>query len=90
MYMPTSISLVLRLGATHYYYFGGTPYFSGLNDTDGSQTEVQTLGYDFGTLTPFNLYLNWYTMVAGNDVNLVGKRAYSSLCGDRLYLQFPA
>ena len=67
----------LKLGATHYYYFGGTPYFSGLNDVDGSQTEVQ-VGYDFGVVTPFNLYLNWYTMVAGNDVNLLGKRAYSS------------
>lgn len=67
----------LKLGATHYYYFDGTPYFSGLNDAGGSQTEVQ-LGFDFGAITPINLYLNWYTMVAGNDVNTYGNRAYSS------------
>ena len=72
----------LNLGATHYYYFGGTPFFSGLEDEDGSQTEVMA-GIDLGTLTPVNLYFNWYTMVAGNDVRYEGlipqaKRAFSS------------
>ena len=67
----------LRLGATHYYYFDGTPYFAGVDDEGGSQTEVQA-GFDFGVLTPINLYLNWYTMVAGNDAKAPGVRAYSS------------
>lgn len=67
----------LRLGATHYYYFGGTPYFAGVDDDGGSQTEVQA-GYDFGVLTPIHLYLNWYTMVAGNDAKSPGTRAFSS------------
>ncbi|MBR6018526.1 MAG: hypothetical protein IK073_07895 [Paludibacteraceae bacterium] len=69
--------LGLTLGATHYYYFDGTPYFSGLNDAGGSQTEV-TFGYDLGTFTPVNLYFSWNTMVAGADANLSGKRAYST------------
>ena len=57
----------LTLGATHYYYFGGTPFWSGLEDEGGSQTEVQ-IGYHFGSFTPAQFYFNWYTMVAGNDV----------------------
>ncbi|MBO5553341.1 MAG: hypothetical protein J5937_03990 [Paludibacteraceae bacterium] len=72
----------LNLGATHYYYFGGTPFFSGLEEDGGSQTEV-SLGYDFGVLSPVGLYFNWYTMVAGNDCYYEGllgdaKRAWSS------------
>jgi len=55
------------VGFTHYYYFGGTPFFSGLEDDGGSQTEIQ-LGYDFGALTDVGIYLNWYTMIAGNDL----------------------
>jgi len=56
----------VTVGFTHYYYFGGTPYFSKLEDDGGSQTEVQ-IGYNTGDLIPGNLYANWYTMVAGND-----------------------
>ena len=71
----------LTLGATHYYYFGGTPFWSGLEDEGGSQTEVQ-IGYHFGTLTKAGLYFNWYSIVAGNDVYytdaLEAKRAWSS------------
>ena len=76
----------LTLGATHYYYFGGTPFFSGLEDDGGSQTEVQ-IGYNFGTLTKAGLYFNWYSMVAGNDCyyaidantgDEVARRAWSS------------
>ena len=76
----------LTLGATHYYYFGGTPFFSGLEDDGGSQTEVQ-IGYNFGELTKAGLYFNWYSMVAGNDCyyvtdantgDEVARRAWSS------------
>lgn len=76
----------LTLGATHYYYFGGSPFFSGLEDDGGSQTEVQ-IGYHFGTLTKAGLYFNWYSMVAGNDCyyvtdantgDEVARRAWSS------------
>lgn len=56
----------LTLGATHYYYFGGTPFFSGLEDEGGSWTEVQA-GYHFGEMANLGLYFNWYTIVAGND-----------------------
>lgn len=71
----------LTLGATHYYYFGGTPFFAGLEDDGGSQTEVQ-IGYDLSDLTPVNLSFNWYTMVGGNDAWYddadVAHRAYST------------
>ena len=76
----------LNVGATHYYYFGGTHFFSGLEEDGGSQTELQ-VGYDLGTLTPVGLYFNWYTMIAGNDAKYENagwvpipeaKRAYSS------------
>lgn len=56
----------LVLGATHYYYFGGQPFFSGLGE-GGSQTEVQ-VGLRFGDFSKASgLYFNWYTMVAGDD-----------------------
>jgi len=72
----------LTIGATHYYYFGGTPFFAKLEDDGGSQTEVMA-GYHFGHLTKIGLYFNWYSIVAGNDVyydETTGdpKRAYSS------------
>lgn len=58
----------LVLGATHYYYFGGTPFFSKLEDEGGSQTEVM-VGLRFGEFSKATgLYFNWNTMVAGNDV----------------------
>ncbi len=68
-------------GFTHYYYFGRTPFFSGLEDDGGSQTEIQ-VGFNFGEVSKANLYFNWYTMIAGNDVryddNGDAHRAFSS------------
>ena len=77
----------LMLGATHYYYFGGSPFFNwgkidpveGMKGT--SQTEV-TVGYDFRNKCEVPLTFTWNTMVAGDDLveddngNL--KRAFSS------------
>ena len=62
----------LTLGFTHYYYFGGSNFFSfgnidkvkSLGHT--SQTEV-SLGYDFSTLLDFPLSVTWNTMVSGDD-----------------------
>lgn len=57
----------LVLGATHYYYFGGTPFFSSRNVDGGSQTEVM-VGLRFGDFCKASgLYFNWNMMVAGND-----------------------
>jgi hypothetical protein len=54
-------------GVTHYYYFGGTPFFAGLEDDGGSQTEV-SFGFNLGDVVEkIGLYVNWNTMVAGND-----------------------
>jgi hypothetical protein len=78
----------LVLGATHYYYFGGQPFFSGLGE-GGSQTEVQ-VGLRFGDFSKASgLYFNWHTMVAGDDafyqydendqvIEGSGKRAWST------------
>lgn len=79
----------LTLGATHYYYGDGN-FFNWKQDLEeaydnSSQTEVQ-VGYNFGDLLDFPLYINWYTMVAGADIYEVEtedeedalKRAYSS------------
>ena len=57
-----------KIGFTHYYYFGGTPYFSGLEESNGSQTEIQ-VGYNFDHFFGQGAYINWYTMVAGADAN---------------------
>lgn len=78
----------VKLGATHYYYFGGSPFFNWgkfdpVNGMPGtSQTEV-SIGYDFGSRFEFlPLSLTWNTFVAGDDLiedqngNL--KRAFSS------------
>lgn len=59
------------VGFTHYYYFGGTPYFAGLEDDGGSQTEV-SVGFNLGDVVPgIGLYFNWNTMIAGNDAYYV-------------------
>lgn len=69
------------VGFTHYYYFGGTPFFSGLEDDGGSQTEIQ-VGYNFDHFFGQGAYINWYTMVAGADAVYddadVAHRAWSS------------
>ena len=76
----------LALGVTHYYYFGGTPFFSKLEDDGGSQTEVM-VGLRFGDFCKAKgLYVDWHMMVAGNDVyykeysngDVKAKRAWST------------
>lgn len=63
----------LILGATHYYYFGGSPFlnwgkFDPIEGSAGtSQTEV-TIGYDFRTKCEVPLSITWNTMVAGDDL----------------------
>lgn len=66
------------IGATHYYYFGGSPFFNWtkFDPVDGlpgtSQTEV-SLGYDFRDQCEFPLTIMWNTMVAGDDLVESGK-----------------
>lgn len=78
----------LTIGATHYYYFGGSPFFNWgkFDPIEGSagtsQTEV-SLTYDFSQNIDFlHLSLNWNTMVAGDDLieqeDGTLKRAFSS------------
>ena len=80
----------LTVGFSHYYYCEGNFLsFGDINNVkaneNSSQTEVQ-LGYNFETLFSIPLYVNWYTMVAGDDGYLIDpenkalgyKRAYSS------------
>lgn len=79
----------VTVGFTHYYYCDGGNFFGWKKAADwsdpdwsGSTTEIQ-LGYNFADLLPedHNLYVNWYTMVAGNDFKLDGlklKNNYSS------------
>lgn len=78
----------LTVGFTHYYYCDGTNFFNfgKINDIGGtSQTEVQ-IGYSLEDLMEVPLYINWYTMVSGDDGYLIDpededagyKRAYSS------------
>ena len=72
-----------KIGFTHYYYFGGTPYFSGLEESNGSQTEIQ-VGYNFNHFfgNHAGAYFNWYSVIAGSDAvyNDLGeaRRAWSS------------
>jgi len=70
------------VGFTHYYFFGGQPYFAGLEE-GGSQTEIQA-GYNFSHFFGENAgaYFNWYTIVAGSDANYneagEARRAFST------------
>ena len=78
----------LSVGFNHYYYFGGSNFFSwqpvaeldGSNNT--STTEVWA-GYNLGDLTPIGLYFNWFSTIAGQDLVYDAntgdpKRAWSS------------
>ena len=62
----------VTMGFTHYYYFGGSNFFSaGSIDKvkragHTSQTEV-SLGYDFSTMLNVPLSVTWNTMVSGDD-----------------------
>lgn len=77
----------LTIGAYHYYYCDGSNFFSWQSvdqlDVNGntSTTEIWA-GYDFGYLTKAGLYFNWYTTIAGQDLNYDDEgnptRAYSS------------
>ena len=56
-----------HLGATHYFYFDGSPFFNGFKNPNGtSQTEV-SLGYHFADEFDFGLYVDAYTMILGDD-----------------------
>ncbi len=82
----------LSVGVTHYYY-GDKQFFArssmdkNLEEGLSSQLEI-TAGYDFSELTPCGLFINWNTMLCGNDFiatewdeneeEINWKRAYSS------------
>ena len=78
----------LTVGFNHYYYFGGSNFFSWKSvealDADESNTSTTEVwaGYNVGDVTPVGLYFNWYTTVAGQDLvyneNGDPKRAWSS------------
>jgi len=81
----------VTVGFTHYYYCDNTNFFNfgDINNIEGSaQTEVM-IGIDGDDWLPeqHHTYINWYTMVSGNDGNLIEnenekenlfRRAYSS------------
>lgn len=77
----------LTVGLNHYYYCDGSNFFSWQSvdklDANGntSTTEIWA-GYNFGDLTKAGLYFNWYTTIAGQDLNYDEdgnpKRAWSS------------
>ncbi len=73
-----SYSIVgLTVGVTHQYYFDGSKYFD-LTGEGSSQLEVSA-EYDFSELfEKVPLFIGWYTMVGGDDLNNEGKRAFSS------------
>ena len=71
----------ITVGFTHYYYFGGSDFFSGYDmkqwrnwawtehenfEKNTSTTEI-SLGYDFSTLDICGLYFNWNLTVNGRD-----------------------
>jgi len=83
-----SFSIVgLSVGFNHYYYCDGTSFFNwkSVADIDAlgstSTTEVWA-GYSLEHFLGQNAYINWYTMVAGADLNYDEngdpKRAWSS------------
>lgn len=77
------------VGFTHYYYFGGSKFFCWNKNwseedlaNNTSTTEIQ-VGYSFEDLLEVGAYINWYTMVAGNDFAFteegdIAKRNFSS------------
>ena len=78
----------LSVGFNHYYYFGGSNFFSwkkveDLDGSDDSSTTEVWAGYNFGHWSDkAGLYFNWYTTVAGQDLVYDAannpKRAWSS------------
>ena len=62
----------VHVGATHYYYLDGSPFFTGMKNPKGSsQTEVM-LGYHFADELDFGLYFNAYTYLLGDDGEFSG------------------
>lgn len=72
----------VTLGLTHYYYCDGGNFFGWktaknwtpgeiLDEWSSSTTEL-TVGYNFEEIMPqgHNLYVNWNTMIAGNDFTI--------------------
>lgn len=83
-YMVPELDLILdfgfygvHIGATHYYYFGGTKFFNGFKQPElgGSQTELM-LGYNFADELDFGLYVNAYTYICGDDGKMLGAEYY--------------
>lgn len=67
----------LSLGFNHYYYCDGSNFFSwqkaqDVYDAGNTSTTEVWAGYNFGHFfgDKAGAYLNWYTTVAGNDVNV--------------------
>ena len=76
----------VHVGATHYYYFGGTKFFNSFNkpEVGGSQTELM-LGYHFADeFVDFGLYLNAYTYILGDD----GEYQRTLFTTDELYKRY--
>lgn len=70
----------VTIGLTHYYYCDGGNFFgwksaknwlnaAAQDGYESSSTTELTVGYNFADFLPeeHNLYLNWNTMIAGND-----------------------
>ncbi|MBR1877839.1 MAG: hypothetical protein IJ814_02410 [Paludibacteraceae bacterium] len=78
----------VTVGFNHYYYFGGSNFFSwqpvaDLAVSDNTSTTEIWAGLNLGELTKAGLYFNWFTTIAGQDLvfddNLSDyKRAWSS------------
>ena len=79
----------LSLGFNHYYYCDGSNFFSwqkaqDVYDAGNTSTTEVWAGYNFGQSfgDKAGAYINWYTTVAGNDVNVddtdKATRAWSS------------
>ena len=74
----------LGVGFNHYYYFGGSNFFSWQNVADLDANPINTsttevwIGYNFSNVfgDKAGAYINWYTTVAGNDL------VYDDITGD--------
>ena len=65
--LSLSYSIVgLTVGAYHYHYFDGSPYFSFGKET-GNQTEVFAEFNLADVAEDFPFHVGWYTMVGGDD-----------------------
>ena len=79
----------VHLGATHYYYFGGTKFFNGFKEPEegGSQTEVW-LGYHFADEFDFGLYIDAYTFILGDDGEYVYCYPFMGPATDKAYNRY--